>query len=331
MTTLAAVDIGYGNTKFTYQVDGAPAQEVLFRSIAAPASARLAGTESLGKRDTRLVHVEDTAFEIGPDAHLALGPWGVPILHDDYIDSPEYYALFLGALSYIGQSKIDVMVTGLPVQHMQTHRDRLAQRLSGDHQVEGLGTVQIGRVVVTAQPVGGLLHAMATDGTLATAQTTLLVDPGYLTLDWCGAEGHQLMTGVEGSIDTGVSVGLQAAAKYITEQLGAPFRDLVLLDRKLRSRVIRVAGKVLDYVKINHLITEALRPGVAAMRNQLRNAQSFDRIVVCGGGADYYRDLVRETWPNHSVQVVRDPVMANVRGYLHMASHLAGAMKGVAA
>jgi len=332
MTVTAAIDIGYRNTKIVHQRHGAAANESHFPSIAVPAQAQAATGAALARRNTRLVEVDGQEYEVGPDAHLLLGPRSTQVLHEDYIHTPEYRALLLGGLSYIGEPRIDVLVGGLPVRHLGTGQARLEALMAGPHTVPGIGSVSIGRVVVIPQPLGGLIHHLRRPGAAAVQQTTLLVDPGFFTLDWTCAEGLKYLPAMTGSFPAGIASGLQAAAEHISEVIDTPFGDLDTLDRKMRQPEIRIAGRVVDRARLEEKIREALQPGIMEMRNRIGGALSIDRIVVCGGGAAYYAPLIREAWPHHPVAVVDEPLMANVRGFHSLASSaMAGSRQEVAA
>lgn len=332
MTTTAAIDIGYGNTKICYQTrkDDAPKTRV-FRSIIAPAHTRtapLAGT--LGQRDTRLVQVDGAAYEVGPDADSLVSSRNIRVLHERYIHSTQYRALFLGALSYIGQNKIDMLVTGLPVHLLESDRAALEKMLLQDHQVDGLGPVTIERVKIIPQPVGGL-YAHLTDQKVRSIQghrrATLLIDPGFFTLDWAGIKGNTPQENLTGSSPTGFSVALSAAADVIGDMLGRPFDNLDLLDEKLRGDELRIAGKRIDRDKVNVAISSALRPALLGMHNQLGDGDLFDEIILAGGAGSYYEPIVKELWPDHPTYLLDDPVTANVRGFHNLASTVAQLFK----
>ncbi len=325
MTTIAAIDIGYRNTKYVCQANPRePVRSNHFPSTAVKAEAFPAIGDALAQRDTRLVEVDGMAYEVGPDARLLLGPRSTQVLHEDFIDTPEYRALFLGALSYMGLSEIDVLVGGLPVRHMAAGKSALEAFMQGEHRVPGLGTVTIHRASVVPQPVGGLVHHLRHSAPGARSDDVqLLVDPGFFTLDWTCAEGLKYLPALTGSFAAGISSGLKAVAEIVSEELSVPFSDLDVLDRKLRQPEIRIGGREFDRNRIDEAIRKALRPGIIEMRNQIGSAVTVDRIVLCGGGAGYYEPLIREAWPNHSVVVLEDPLMANVRGFHLLAAQQA--------
>lgn len=325
MSTIAGIDIGYGNTKIRFQTGNNKPKDLVFRSIAAPSQADYAVTGSpLLGRDTRLVHIDGMAYEVGPDADSLMPPRQIRVLHEDYIRTTQYRALYLGALSYIGQTHIDLLVTGLPVQLFDTDQDALRELLQGEHEVPGLGTVTVKRVQIIAQPVGGLLaHIQETNAEDINECASLLIDPGFFTLDWTGAKGLKYQPILTGSSPAGFSLALKAAAKGIASQIKQPFDNIDLLDERLRHSTLRIGPIEIDRSPINEIIRKTLKPAVVGIQNQLSKGALFNQILVCGGAASYYAPIIQEIWPEHPVHVLSDPIMANVRGFFSMAEQLA--------
>jgi len=331
MATIAAVDIGYRNTKIlAHDTRNNTTREWLFRSIAVPASSSSQTGAGLVRRDTRRVEVDGVPYEAGPDAHLLLGPRSTSVLHEDFIHTPEYHALFLAALSYIGDEEIDVIVGGLPVRHLDGSKSDLEALMIGTHHVPGLGTVHVHHSAVIPQPMGALIEELSRAGNV-TEQTVLLIDPGYFTLDWTAAQGLKHLPPLTGSFPAGVSAGLRAVAEHIRQCTGKPFDDLNALDRKIRNQQLALSDLTLERDTLAVLMREGLHPGITEMKNQLGEAHLIDRIVLCGGGASWFEPLVRESWSNLPVSLIERPVSANARGFLQLAADLAGLQHGVAA
>lgn len=325
MSTIAALDIGYRNTKCMFRTGSRQtARTILFPSLALPAAESVSG-RLLDRRNTRLVEVDGVHYEVGPDAELLSGVHTALVLHENYIRTPEHHALFLGALSYIGVTDIDVLAVGLPVEFMTLQRDQLIQRLTGEHVVAGLGRVKVNKVIVLPQPVGGLVDHLTRLG-IADAKsprTTLLVDPGFFTVDWTAARGLKYLPGMTGSFSAGVSQALQAVAKRLSETLGIRYDNLAAIDRALVSGegVLRVRGESVDLGGFMECARERLAPAVHTLCNQVGAGLDIDHIVVCGGGADLLMPLITQAFPKHTVEKMPSPAMANVRGFFLMAQN----------
>ncbi len=128
-----AIDVGYGNTKFTTLVTGSDIQCGLFPSLAPQASTGpdlAAGL--MQRRNTVVVEVEGVKYEVGKDARLAQDASHGRVLDPDYSMTAAHMALIRGAFYYMGQSKIDLLVLGLPVNTFEKYNQQLAERVIGN-------------------------------------------------------------------------------------------------------------------------------------------------------------------------------------------------------
>ena len=82
-------------------------------------------------------------------------------LHEDYIESDSYKALFFGSLIESGSDTIDILVTGLPVNHCTEKKKRaLENKLKGIHKVNEKNTINIKKVIVIEQPIGSYMDSI---------------------------------------------------------------------------------------------------------------------------------------------------------------------------
>lgn len=321
MSTIAAIDIGYRNTKCMFSAGpNHPTRSLIFPSLALPAVGNQP-IRLLDRRNTRLVEVDGAPYEIGPDVDLLSGTHTALVLHENYIHTPEHRALFLGALSYMGFSEIDVLAVGLPVEFMSQQSNELKKRLTGVHTVPGLGQVRVKHVVVLPQPLGGLIDHLTRLGNNpgAASRTTLLIDPGFFTVDWTASRGLKYLPGLTGSFPAGISQVLQSMARGISDDLGVRYDNLQALDRALVSGELRVAGQPVDTQHYLENGRERLVPAIHALCNQVGSGLDIDHIVIGGGGATIITPLIQQTFPKHHVEQMPTPVMANVRGFFLMA------------
>lgn len=73
-TVIRAIDVGFGNTKFSWSLSlGGEVQCKVFPSIAPLAAAFDISGGVIGRRDTTVVLVDGNAYEIRPDVAKALG------------------------------------------------------------------------------------------------------------------------------------------------------------------------------------------------------------------------------------------------------------------
>lgn len=310
-TIVRAIDVGYGNTKFT--IDNTSTCEI-FPSLAPLANSSADHLSFYEKRQTRVVRVGDTHFEVGPDSTL----FGASsILHGDYIDTPQYLALTYGALDAMQLDYIDLLVVGLPVHLHESRSSRLKQLLQGRHEIRRDRIVSIADVAVVAQPLGGFVSYCQRPDNWSVAQNKvhLIVDPGFYTFDWLGTRGLKAIPGMSGSIECGVSHFLRAIQDRLQREKGHAMYDLHRIDEGIRTGEFRMCGRQLDLSAYRASALPLADRAVQAMKAQVGAADQFDSIFLVGGGCDIFAPLVRSAFPNHSVHIADEPVFANVRGF----------------
>ena len=133
---VGAIDVGYGNVKFSRMENGVSHFDH-FPSIAALS---LKGEETgdgvTARKDLIPVLVGSETYRVGKDAALTLPAHeSGRILNRNYHKSNPYLALFRGALGYMGKPhNLDLLVTGLPVEYFLSGNERsiLEERIKGN-------------------------------------------------------------------------------------------------------------------------------------------------------------------------------------------------------
>lgn len=320
-----AVDVGYGNTKFVQF--HTPGQEVacgLFPSLAPQAGT---GPDLTGgvfqRRNTVLVEVNGVRYEVGKDAHLAQDASYARTLDADYAMSDAYTALVRCAMAYMGVPHLDLLILGLPVNiHAQLH-EALANRMVGVHRIPDTNgkavEIEVKAVHVTPQPIGAFFDYTIRHNLYGRMrnQTNLLIDPGYFTLDWVVAHGVKMVNSRSGAHSGGMSAILSTIGESVSSELGIQLHDFTALDEAIRSGVPpRFFGKPRDITEHIRLGKEKARQFVSVLANKVGNSGvDIDNIIIAGGGAEFFRDVIQEKFPNHELIVTEDPVFANVRGF----------------
>ncbi len=317
-TTIRAVDVGFGNTKLVLaHTPGCDIQCKIFPSLAPLAAGLDLSGGVIAHRDTVLVQVDGNAYEVGPDAELALGTHASRILHQDFLETPEYLALFCGALSYMHVSQIDLLVVGLPVSLLSAKTDCLRERLEGIHTLADGQTVKVDKVLVLAQPLGGFIHYSLTHGFYHQLRETknLVIDPGFFTLDWILAKGIQPIPRRCGSFAGGMHAVLRRVAQAISDEYQVNFDDYGTLDRALRNGTVRLFGREVAIEKYMAHAKPTVDEAVNTLANSVGDGRDIDTIVLVGGGALFFRSAIEHRFPSHRVWLVPDPVFSNVRGF----------------
>lgn len=324
-----AIDVGYGNTKYVvFHERGEQVQCSLFPSTApqAGASTDLSGGV-FQKRNTVTVEVNGVSYEVGRDARLAQDASYGRVLDSKYSLSDVYLALVRGAISYMGVSHIDVLVLGLPVNTFDTYQETLAERMTGVHRVPSPTSsdpsktveVEVRAVRVIPQPIGGFFDYAIRNNLYGRMknQMNLLIDPGFYTLDWVVAHGVKMANARSGAHSGGMSAVLATMAEAIGRELGTQLNDYSLLDDAIRTGTSpRFFGKPFDIDRHIKIGKEKARQFVSVLANRVgNNGVDIDNIILAGGGAEFFKDLIQEKFPHHELVITDDPVFANVRGF----------------
>lgn len=318
-TTIRAIDVGYGNTK--YSLSHSREGQIpcgVFPSIVAPAAPADYSGGAIGRRNTVVVEVGNSAYEVGPDAELVTGTHTIRVLHGQFATTSEYLALLRGALSYSEVERVDLLVVGLPVSYLSDRAAALRSLVEGAHLLSSTRTVHVAKVLVLAQPLGGLAYHAMTHGTYGRflQSRNLIIDPGFFTVDWMTTKGLQPLPKRCGSFAGGVHALVRAMTSAIASDLRTPLDELPPLDAALREGHFTLFGRRIP-LKAQHL--ESAR-GVAdeaahAIANSVGAGRDIETIVLVGGGAELFRDAITRRFPHHAVHIVPEPVFANVRGF----------------
>lgn len=326
--TIRAIDIGYGNTKFSRGKD--ERGEILcglFPSIANPDINEQDITSGvMHQRNVFKVDVNGVTYEVGEDSAINKNKGGGKILSADYIESPQYMALTKGALKSIDEPVIDNLICGLPVAYMNK-QEKLSELMEGVHKVYDDLNVTVKDVSVLAQPLGALFDYGLSEGPSRykelKSQNALVIDVGYYTFDWLYSVKMKTDNSRSSHHEGGMSVVLSEIAKQIGKDFSLDnFKDLNFVDEALQAGNMSLFGKTYKTDEYLGLCAKFAEDAVNAMKNQIGLGYEISTIVVTGGGAFAYIDAIRKYYPNHEIKVLPDSVYSNVRGF-----QLAGYLK----
>ncbi|OBR54031.1 PRTRC system protein D [Paraburkholderia tropica] len=320
-TSVFAVDVGYGNTKYAHRAASGSIVTGMFPSLApltADRSVSGYGGDVLTSRKVATITIELIEYEVGPDVQLsaAYGKTG-RTLADDYVTTDNYAALLYGAIHFSGITHIERLVLGLPVHNMKKYSAMLKDRFTGEHDF-GHGRVTIDKVVVIPQPLGSLILASSTRGSdFSRDDSHLVVDVGYFTTDWVFARGFTMDDTRSGGMPGGASQIYQRIASRIERDEGDEFEDIELIDKALREGTpFRFYGKQID-LKLYLKQAEPLVTGVVKeIQNKVGRLGTTRSIILSGGGAALYASVIRSAFPRVLIEVIDSPCMANARGFL---------------
>lgn len=317
-----AIDVGYGNTKYTTLVANGDIQCGIFPSIA-PHAANGPDLSAglMQRRNTVVVEVNGIKYEVGKDAHLALEATHGRPLDLDYCMSDAHLALLRGALYYQGAPEIDLLVLGLPVNTFERYHADLEKRMLGAHPIpfrSGETTCQVRNVRVIPQPIGAFFDHSVREGTYDRMrhEMNLLVDVGYFTLDWVVASGVKMNNARSSAEPGGMSSVLQAIAAQVGKKLGETISNLSLIEEAIRTgtnpRFYGEEYDISDDIKVGKKKAEQF---LNVLVNKVGPSMDIANIILAGGGAEFFRDVLASKFPRHKIITTDDPVFANVRGF----------------
>ncbi|HWP18996.1 MAG TPA: hypothetical protein VNO84_07695 [Burkholderiaceae bacterium] len=343
-SVVRAIDVGFGLVKFSLPAEGGITFSS-FPSMAIPADLSAVRSLSTRRRDTFDVPVGGALYEVGRDVGLAQagGSFGRDVT-DDFYKGAIYEAVTKGALRYMaeaGDTVIDLLVLGLPVNQYNDakRRDHLRDTYQRAVDLGDGKTVEVRKVIVQAQPMGGYAAleehldelnevVRATGGALqplASADelddlAVLVVDPGEYTLDWLLIQQGSINPRASGAAsDAGRHRVIRAVQDALAADIGRPLGPAVAprINEALRlKQPVKLAGVAYDLTKYEPQIMSVVEDSVNRMIDGLRDAHEIvDVIVLVGGHPDRYREVLHRRFPAIPVFVMPDSMSANVRGF----------------
>jgi len=332
-----AVDLGYGNVKFTISHDDAfgKVECDLF-----PSRSPLAGDKGLTaglvqSRDTVVVNVHGTEYEVGHGVAKAQGTFDqTSVLDKNFCLSDAYLARLRGALYYMMGSaksgkkyfegnKISMLMVGLPVATYRNEelRNKLKVILTGTHELPDNRTVKVERVMVMPQPLGAFFEYAFEKGMFdqMKEQTNLIIDPGFFTFDWLLTSGLTPIDARSDSVNRGMSAVIKAMVEAANKKedweadIGMIAR---ILDEHYRDGkpfiVFNKEYNPNDYMSAGSAV---VNEAVAALANSVGDGADIQNIILAGGGAMLFRDAIAKKFHRHQILVMDSPVYSNVRGF----------------
>lgn len=324
---ILGLDIGYSNLKVALGIKDENHKTILRPAGAAPADRF--GSRFDGKTHEDYIHVlvdgEEFVAGVSPDRAEM---WG-RALHADYATSQSYKALFHAGLLLSEMDTIDVLVTGLPVSQFmdEARKAALIEQIKGIHQVTPKRSVEIKRVKVVPQPIGGLLDYISQNENDADIEDAriLVIDPGFFSVDWVVVANNDFHRQSSGTSLNASSVVFEETSKLIAKDHGCQISTEVL-ENAVRSdkRSVLVFGQ---RVEIGPYINAAAKTVSAvvieAIQKSLRTEnKEVDRVVLVGGGAEFFKDAVSSAFPRVQVAIPNESVFSNARGFWLMGASM---------
>lgn len=323
---ILGLDIGYSNLKIVCGTESKRERHIL--PVGAAPSRLMPKDLRGGAADAIYVSIEDETYVAGVEPSR-LQSWERE-LHETYTETKSYKALFYAALLMSGSPKIDILVTGLPVDQFkdESFRKRLEGLMKGVHQVSPKVSVEVAEVIVVPQPAGAYLHAVSSVDKSEIIEMfddgrTLIIDPGFYSVDWVSFAGGEIQYDYSGTSQEAMSSLIEYASALIQNDYGfKPTTETI--EKAIRNRkdyIFLSSQKVTLEPYLSRASADVAEVALTAMKRTLRkDDMNPDVVVIAGGGSHFYEQAARSVYPKAQVVVPNNPVMAIAEGYWDLGS-----------
>ena len=315
-------DIGYNATK----VKGGGVQKQFPSVVGTPERASFSLN---GARDILITEPDGSMWLVGESA-VAQSRFASRREDRGWIESGEYYRLFLTALTEASRGSADVtVVTGLPVNYYQD-KERLQEILLGQHRVKRddrkWQTFNVSEVRVIPQPFGAVL-AVALDGNGRIVNNDVaqgnigIIDIGGKTTNFLSVDRLSEISKETAS----VNLGAWDVVRQVRDYLSQEYPDLELRDHEIaeviKQRWFSYFGGVVDVTAVIDDVLQPISEQIVAQATQLWNSGArLGTILVAGGGAYLVGGHILDYFPHAAI--VDNPEFANVEGFYRFAQRL---------
>lgn len=310
-----SIDIGYGQTKYTYDVVN---NEPVFKSFPSIVEQLNDENERLIKSpaiQNATVKVKDKLFEVGHD--VIGNSYNTGVLSEDFTKMPQHKALLLGALSLMKPvDVVDTLVLGLPVEYLKTKTKALEKLALGQHKLSGGRQVSVKNVEVIAQPLGGYLEWFhSAENIDLLNMKVLVIDPGFYTFDYMVAKNGRDIAKLSGSFPGGMSMLLEFVAAQISKKYNINYTNLRAIEEGIMSGIFRLYGKPCELKPLMKPFQQETVSIIQRILNQVGDGRDIDQIILVGGGSQMFFGAVKQLFNKHPLVCLDNPVMSNVRGF----------------
>lgn len=318
------LDVGYGFVKFGKKSADKGAEDLDYMSFASIAPlGNPIETNTMGifdERDTVVVNVNGNYYEVGPDAIDIESSESARSLNEQYIFTEQYKALCYGAFHYMLENMesnvIDLLVVGLPSKSQ--NGAKLKELLEGEHKITNSETVIIKEVLVLSQPYGGFRYAISIEEySHLASEYNLLIDPGFLTVDFLTSNGKKIIEKRSDMYPAGVSKILNNIAESISLQIGKKYTNINQIDKALASKkqVIKIAGVEYQLEEHKRSASNTIESAITQMRNVVGDFSDIENIILVGGGSYVFEKKLRQHFPTHNLIKLDLAQFANAKGF----------------
>jgi len=326
--TLSAIDLGYRGTK-AISNNGRQAHFPSEVGTERKATFSLPGINQMAF----VLTVDEQTWHVGETA-LKQSDYSSGRRDPQWIFSEPYRVLLCAALSELHKATTSTsVVTGLPLEDYTILADRARGVFLGEHTFKRGGrkqTVTVEDVLVVTQPYGSLLDlAMADTGKILdnpfSTGTVGICDIGGVTLNLLVADNLEEV----GRWTQGDGLGLLKAIDAIARDIKANCQGFSPKTREVAAWLAQGRFPYQDKdIDIAPYAKPHLEPLVETVLGRMSEVWlepgRYSAIVLTGGGSVALGTMLKAQMNGvyANVTIARDPVFANVRGYLKLARRL---------
>ncbi|KKC28804.1 ParM/StbA family protein [Caldanaerobacter subterraneus] len=250
---------------------------------------------------------------------------------EDKINHPNTKALIAASclLLFPEDGRPVHLVTGLPLEQYIHKKEEFKEMLKdyktiacfkGDERVKG---IKFDKITIFPQAAGAVYFAVMEDlhRYLVKGSYLGLVDIGFKTTDFIVflvEDRLVLREDLSGTIDLGISAVYNAADKLFTQKTGSKL-DVPELMRLTADGKIFFKGKQLNFTEeLKNIKAETAR----VIKDRLKavwgnKLDFFNTVFLAGGGSKDLQEFLNDIYEN--TVIVKDPQLANARGFLKVA------------
>jgi len=326
MTSILAVDMGYGYTKAVADTS----QRFITPSLVGPSESIRFESDVVKANGSAIeVHVDGRRFFVGEQAELQSAS-ASQTLDATRTGSLEQKALFYAVASELVGTKDNALsiITGLPVADFdERNKALLCAMLEGPHIIERTGKHQraftVENVYTLPQAMGSLFTLVLdkkgklVDGDLAAGRVAIL-DVGMLTTNLIMVDRLRYVETGSDSITVGMGEALGKIAKDLKRQHSLDWTlQMSRVDRAVRARHVEVYDERVDISDMVDKHLTAIGDVIISKARSLWGAGAdLKAVIVTGGGARELTTHVERAYPHTRQMGAGDPQFGNVVGYL---------------
>lgn len=315
VTTIAALDIGYGHTKAVWGV-----RHLTFPSLVGPAVRVKYHPELSGDGHGLTLTFNGQRRFIGAYAAQQSPFTSSPRARER--DPALLEVLTLGACYQLGLSGQRLkLVTGLPVR-WYADREQLAETLTGVYHFsvdDDPQQLEITAVKVVPQPFGSLFRVLLSpqgifvdEDRLANTKVAIL-DIGTHTTDYAYADRLNYVEPKSGSIPVAMARVYELLQRALEERHGLEL-DLTAVEAAAREGQVTSFGERIDVTALCKASLAAVSGEILAQATTLwGDGQELTAVLLTGGGALPLAKHIRTVFPH--AQLVPQPQLANALGF----------------